>query len=160
MPGHILLSMQPKPVSTTTENKRRRLLKEDFVFTWEVEGTTYRVEVPAGYDYEVSGPLVSQIILIAAGPYYAGEDVSLGHDWGYRFRGKVDAWAKEGGQWYPLRRPLTKREIDEIMRSDPEDPHRVQELMYQGVRLFGWWKWYDWDQWASNKLNGLLDFFR
>jgi hypothetical protein len=136
------------------------LLEEDFVFTWDVGDKTFRIEIPAEYDYEVSGPLASQVILITVGPYYAGEDVSLGHDWGYRFRGDVDAWVKEKGQWYPLRRPLTKREIDEIMRSDPEDPRHVQLLMWAGVRLFGWWKWYDWDEWISDKTSSLLSLFR
>jgi hypothetical protein len=140
--------VHPKPTSTTTENKKRRVLKEGFDFTWSVGDKTFRMHVPAGYTYEVSGPLVSQAILIAAGPYYAGEDSSLGHDWGYRHRGDVEVWVQERDQWFPLRRPLTKKEVDEIMRSDPEDPRHVQFLMYWAVRLLGWWKWYDWDKWA------------
>lgn len=152
--------MQPKPVSKTTENKKRRLLEEDFSYTWTVNGRTFRIDVPAGYSFEVSGPLASQIILVAAGPYYAGEDASLGHDWGYKHRGEVEAWAEKDGTWVPLCRPLSKREIDEMMRSDPEDPRRVQELMYQGVRLFGWIKWYDWDKWTARQWRRLVDLFR
>lgn len=146
------------PTSTTNENKRRRILEEEAEFTWTVGSQEFLIKVPAGYDYEVSGPLASQIILITVGPYYAGEDVSLGHDWGYRHRGHVDAWVKEKGQWFPLCRPLTKREIDEMMRSDPDDPRRVQFLMYWGVRLFGWWKWYDWDEWTKEKISTLWNW--
>lgn len=127
--------------------------------------------VPAGYNYEVSGRNVVGALRAAIGPHYAGEDVSAGHDWGYKKKGDVEVWAKSPSvervlekshsgpigqnRWFPLRRPLTKWEIDEIMRSDPEDPRRVQVLLYWGVRLFGWWDWNGWDDWTKQRLEAL-----
>lgn len=122
--------IQERPRSRITKDNEHRVVAEPFTWEWQVgPAQVARVEVPAGLRYRLSGGAVGRALIRLLGPSFAFENVCAVHDYVYRRGGRCTD------------PPLTRREADLVLFSDPADPAWMQWPVYLLLRLGGWWAW-------------------
>ena len=132
------------PESVVADNNRDRKLTspDPFIYEWTHEGTEYRIEIPAGFEYRpTTTPLPRPLIELIWGRY-ALEDTSLPHDYVYKHKRH---W--EDGKLVTDRR-VPKAAADRIFLEEEDQPV-LRHLAYGMSMTIGWAIWWDWHEKAA-----------
>jgi len=113
--------------SRTSKDKRFRVVTEHTTVEWNGQCVT----VPKGFEYRIglNRRLGIKTLITLFGPRFALEDVSAAHDFVYK------------SQEYDMSVNMSRKEADEVMRSDPNDPYVLKQIAYYTVRVFGYVPW-------------------
>jgi len=135
-------------VDTATDPPgRKRRLVERFCYSWTVDGVEYWMEVPSGFAWRVSFPILPR--------RYALEDPSCVHDALYLMHSYLAGRVGHDGLRQQVEAmelclvdqddapaPLNRRVADRVLLTGPE-PTWMQWVAYAYARAFGWWMWHD-----------------
>lgn len=119
-------------------------LVHDYSYTWTAEGATWRIFVPAGFEYD--GASVPRWVWTLTGivPDGLHRAAALIHDWLYRHAGLLP----DGSFWkdghsvdgFPWQRHQADKLFANILAAHGVSQFRRRN-MYRAVRLFGWMAW-------------------
>ena len=139
--------MLEHPLTIPVSDKYYRLV-EDFTYTWEKNGNSYKITVPAGFIFD--GASVPRIAWTISGIRPDGliRAAALIHDWIYHYDGLLpegshqyldedNIWKNIYGRW---KRKDADRIFARIMREAGMSKFK-RRAAYLAVRMFGGFRW-------------------
>jgi hypothetical protein len=135
----------PVPVSKPNPDGWTRTLVEDWEWTYTLNGTEYRIFVPAGVTYEPSIPTVAEGLI----PSDRLEPASLPHDVIYKLKGRLNGPEYDvlalrwDGKWHRVS-SVSRRYADDLFRLILQElgvSSWRTWLAYRAVRWFGQPAW-------------------
>lgn len=124
-------------------------LEEDYQYQWDYLGNTYRLNIPAGFEYD--GASIPRFAWSVLGMSRDGlhRAAALVHDYIYEFEGDVPIGAisqLDGNTWKLLftTRVFSREEADKMfcrILRESNVPSWKRKVVYWAVRAFGWTYW-------------------
>jgi hypothetical protein len=137
------LTMLKQPSLTPVQPEGTFHLDEDYIYTWEHEGRTFRLIVPQGFLTDVAS--VPRLVWTISGitPDGLHRAAAVVHDFLYLHQGAVPPQyyqVRQQGEWVNIDYTFTRAECDKIfarLMREAEVGKVRRRLMYLSVRVFG-----------------------
>lgn len=138
----------PPVIHYTDPRTREKVLHEPYTIRWR----DLTLTIPKGFRWD--GASVPRIVRSLIDNDDCSEAGALGHDAIYKFNGYLPVdWIR------PLGRVVSRLEGDQLLRDFmelEERPEWKEAAVYQGVRRFGWYAWWQNGRRARTSMHSAL----
>lgn len=129
------------PIVPIGRNKYK--VYEDYSYTWEKDGQTYKMVVPQGFINNLAS--IPRFLWWYISPFDLGAAV-IHHDWIYTHSGKIPStsfFKLIDGKFVEIESEWTRKNADRLFCRMMRETDNVSKFKrrnaFRAVRIFGWW---------------------